>query len=196
MTPIDYKKIADSIKKYKILGYEYIEVPWIVKKENIVATLPKTSKAHEVLMSNIQDKSQTELGFLVGSGEQSFIEIKYQLKPSHKYQTATPCFRDENPDELHLNQFFKLELIYVLNKTEDAEEQLHCMIYDAVRIMNAYSITKILKTKDGFDIMINDIEVGSYGIREYKDFRWVYGTGLAEPRISQAISKSNISKTE
>lgn len=31
-----------------------------------------------------------------------------------------------------------------------------------------------------------NLELGSYGIGSYKDYKWVYGTGLAEPRLSQA----------
>jgi hypothetical protein len=32
----------------------------------------------------------------------------------------------------------------------------------------------------------NDIEIGSYGMREYENFKWIYGTGMAEPRFSKA----------
>jgi len=32
----------------------------------------------------------------------------------------------------------------------------------------------------------SNIELGSYGIGSYENYKWVYGTGLAEPRLSQA----------
>ncbi len=38
------------------------------------------------------------------------------------------------------------------------------------------------------DIMIKGIEVGSYGYRYIDDFAWVYGTGCAEPRLSQVLA--------
>jgi len=33
----------------------------------------------------------------------------------------------------------------------------------------------------------NGVELGSYGIRECKFLKWIYGTGCAEPRLSQVI---------
>ena len=35
------------------------------------------------------------------------------------------------------------------------------------------------------DILINGIEYGSYGIRTFKDFYYIYGTGVALPRFSK-----------
>lgn len=49
-------------------------------------------------------------------------------------------------------------------------------------------ITKVEIDEFSYDLEINNIEVGSYGIRQYKNLFWVYGTGLAEPRFSQAIN--------
>lgn len=37
------------------------------------------------------------------------------------------------------------------------------------------------------DIVFRGIELGSYGIREHKYLKWVYGTGLAEPRFSNVL---------
>ena len=45
---------------------------------------------------------------------------------------------------------------------------------------------EIVKTEEGLDIELNGIEIGSYGYRSYKDFHWIYGTALAEPRFSLA----------
>ena len=33
----------------------------------------------------------------------------------------------------------------------------------------------------------NKIELGSYGTRKYKNIEWVFGTGLAEPRLSRVL---------
>jgi hypothetical protein len=56
------------------------------------------------------------------------------------------------------------------------------------RLHNNSSVD-IVATDEGYDININGIEVGSYGFREIGDFMWVYGTGLAEPRFSQAVGR-------
>ena len=44
--------------------------------------------------------------------------------------------------------------------------------------------------KEMYDIeSCNGIELGSYGIREFAGFRWIYGTGVAEPRLSLCIAR-------
>jgi len=35
----------------------------------------------------------------------------------------------------------------------------------------------------------NEIELDSYGIRHYREFGWIYGTGVALPRLQQVIEK-------
>jgi hypothetical protein len=48
--------------------------------------------------------------------------------------------------------------------------------------MSGYHKRSITKGKYG---EIKGYELGSYGIRKYKNlFQWVYGTGCAEPRLS------------
>jgi hypothetical protein len=53
--------------------------------------------------------------------------------------------------------------------------------------------------KDSFDILCNlgkettQVELGSYGYRKYFGLRWIYGTGLAEPRTTLCITKSGMS---
>lgn len=42
----------------------------------------------------------------------------------------------------------------------------------------------IIKTDDGFDINYKKYELGSYGIRSCEYLSWIYGTGLAEPRMT------------
>jgi hypothetical protein len=36
--------------------------------------------------------------------------------------------------------------------------------------------------------MYNGFELGSYGVRQYHDITWIYGTGIAEPRFSKINS--------
>ena len=182
MKAINYARIASAIENYKMMGYEYIETPWLVKESTVRITLTVEARAHK---TNIDYKC------LVGSGEQSFLEIKNQLCPSKKYQTVTPCFRDEKYDELHLPWFIKLELIYVLWKDENANAILNQVTNDAQKVLRTMSgVNTLVKTEDGFDINVAGIEVGSYGIRSHHEFKWVYGTGIAEPRMSQAIARS------
>lgn len=186
---IDYTKIGHAVKHYTKLGYEYIDAPWLVSLDSIIVTRPQGARVFS-----------TFAGELVASGEQSFLEIRDQLKPG-RYQCVTPCFRDEKVhDELHLQYFMKNELIWVpdLNKLDFAEDFLVAnvirdeMIEDAKSFFDLYAPSQIvnapvLNAFGNKDIQINGIEVGSYGHRLHAGFIWIYGTGCAEPRLTQAI---------
>ena len=181
---INYGLIATAISNYKNLcKYQEISVPWLVCKKTIDITRPSHARPFE-----------TFAGQLVASGEQSLLEIRSALNRNQKYLCATPCFRDEAQlDNWHLQYFFKVELMHVQPDNEQAA--LSQMISDAYNFFNRQLLTSSIMTKidrittaEGVDITINGVEVGSYGIREHEGFKWVYGTGLAEPRFSQAVS--------
>lgn len=164
---------------YQMSGYKPIEAPWIVGQEAYDATKP----------SDVRDFA-TIGGNLVASGEQSFLQLMLDGVMPGKAQCITPCFRDEAYDEIHLPYFLKLELIDTINVTEAS---LKIVIEDALGFFRAYLSVELVDMGDGsFDIVAskNGIELGSYGIRHYKHFSWVYGTGLAEPRLSQAMEVS------
>ena len=171
---IDYSKIARAVEFYRDRGFQYVEVPWVVHKEIIDITKPTDAKYFN-----------TFIGSLVGSGEQSFLSMRKKL--SGKYVCVTPCFRDEKSvDELHRNYFMKVELIDT--DPDDLDKAYWDMINISKEFFELYDFVDIINTEEGKDIYINGLEVGSYGIRSYKDFYWVYGTGCAEPRLSQALS--------
>jgi hypothetical protein len=175
---INYNLISKAIKKYKELGYKHIEVPWSVSKEIIDITLPPGLIAFPAEDQN----------FFVGSAEQSFLHliINENLKCG-KYVAASPCFRDDKVDKYHKKYFFKVELIHYTNKRSLDKQDLNDVIVDAYSVFKSMTKKKILfhKMKDMVDLEIDGIEIGSYGIRAFKDFNWVYGTGIAEPRFSQ-----------
>lgn len=173
---INYEFIASAVNYYSRLGYEYIEVPWLVSWDAINITRPPHAQPY-----------QTFSGNLVASGEQSFLEIRNKLEVGKRYQCVTPCFRDENYDDLHKEWFIKNELIWVVN--HDLPEYFMMCLEDAKSFFSSYGKVEIVDTDIGKDLFINGIEVGSYGYRGYEKFRWVYGTGVAEPRLSQALNR-------
>ena len=65
------------------------------------------------------------------------------------------------------------------------------MISDAFltlsRFLGIDDVLGTISTDEGYDIVLNGIEVGSYGIRQHENLRWIYGTGIAEPRFSTAL---------
>ena len=184
---IDYEKIAAATHYYETKGYKEIEVPWIISLDSMLITRPKGARLFS-----------TFAGELVASGEQSFLEIRDQLKPG-KYQCVTPCFRDEQiHDGLHHQYFIKNELIWVLEPWKPGHtvynDILDMIIKDARDFFNAYGNTVVIDSplnnaEGNQDIEINGIEVGSYGYRSYEDFHWIYGTGCAEPRLTMSLSQ-------
>jgi hypothetical protein len=97
-------------------------------------------------------------------------------------------------DEIHHLYFVKLELI----ETDPSEEKLQNMIEVAQKFYDnelpAGLNTKVIQTDESeqaFDIVdpVFGIELGSYGIRSYRELSWVYGTGVALPRLNTVINK-------
>lgn len=198
---IDYHKIATAVRHYGEAGFKYIEVPWIISKESMMITAPPGVRLFS-----------TFAGELVASGEQSFLEIRKELLKADGfpalYQCVTPCFRDEaNPDDLHLQYFMKNELIGINWHTFENKEKvpwalLNFVIRKALDYFRiyAYEDRDELKIIDApmpnsvvnHDITIRGVEVGSYGYRYTDDFAWVYGTGVAEPRLTQVLQTRSL----
>jgi hypothetical protein len=173
---IDYRKLAAGLDHYESLGYQYQEVPWVVSDEAMAVTLPPDAPATAV-----------QYGKLVGSAEQSFIELMLRGRSILKACAITPCFRIENTyDDLHHAYFMKLELI----NTEVTQENLHTMIADAQGFFQRYLNTEVEQTGlNAYDIVDKRrrIELGSYGIRSFNGHSFIYGTGVALPRLDTAI---------
>lgn len=180
---INYGYIAKAQHFYGKRGYELIDVPWIVPK--LIANITKPDNDCRLF--------ETFAGCLVASGEQSFLFIRERLEPGKQYQCITPCFRDEPVhDDIHLQHFMKLELIRVTSPDRSTTD-LAMILADARQFFEQLSDLYLRKTAEGFDLYIGDYEIGSYGIRQFEGFWWVYGTGLAEPRFSFALSKQRAS---
>jgi hypothetical protein len=173
---IDYRKLSAGLDYYESLGYPYIEVPWVVSREAVAVTLPENAKATSV-----------QYGDLVGSGEQSFIELMLRGQAILKACCITPCFRiEDNYDNLHHPYFMKLELI----NSDATWENLEQMIADASGFFQKYIEVEVIQTEsDTYDIIDTQrkIELGSYGFRTVNNDRFIYGTGLALPRLDTVI---------
>lgn len=174
---IDYDKIATAVTFYSKLGYSYIPVPWVVQRKPYQATAPESAWPFFTLG-----------GFLPASGEQSFLQLMLEGElATGRFCCATPCYRDEEYDDLHLPYFFKVELIDVGSHDYRPLKQHardffshYCEVRDEVI---SPTQTDLVEAETG-------IELGSYGWRQYQGSTWSYGTGLAEPRLSQVLQHS------
>lgn len=182
MTDINWAWVGKAVQHYIGNGFSYLEAPWVVSQDALQVTLPSDRFGFRLNHPNL------DLGYLVGSAEQSFIQMMMSgLLDKGKYCAAGPCFRDETiVDNWHQYYFFKIELIEVSPESSNLFEMLHCA-RDFMEKLGAIDLD-IAKTEEGFDLYCNDIEVGSYGYREYKGMKWIYGTGLALPRFTNAIT--------
>jgi aspartyl/asparaginyl-tRNA synthetase len=176
---IDYKILSNGVEYYKELGYKEVEVPWIVDFKSYDATDPRLFRQYFTLD-----------GYLVASGEQGFINLMEDENFKGKAFCVTPCFRDEDVlDETHQKYFMKLELI----DTNVSLENLNTMKSDALNFFKKFTEAQVVKTEDRgehtFDIIDKrtGIELGSYGIRKIRNISWIYGTGVALPRLQTVI---------
>jgi hypothetical protein len=178
---IDYQKIADAVIFYRSLGYNMVDAPWFVSRQALEVTAPPNKRY-----------CSSFLGDMVASGEQSFIQLWMDdVLKDGLHVCVTPCFRDEEVvDKLHLNRFLKVELIEINPSVPLAS--IEQMILDAADFFSYYVGMKnieVINTDIGKDIVCKGIELGSYGYREQlidgKMMKWAYGTGCAEPRLSQ-----------
>ena len=65
------------------------------------------------------------------------------------------------------------------------------LLQHALMVMQSFGTPlSVVATEEGHDLMLNGIEVGSYGHRSIPGIEtWAYGTGLALPRFSVASAK-------
>lgn len=175
---INWKRLYEAIDFYDKNGYKYVDLDWCVSEEASNITKPLGKRAFF-----IDDKE------LVASGEQSFLDMILCDELSYgKYCGITPCFRDEEVlDNIHQKYFMKVELIDTENCNRNG---LDNMMNIAMDFYKKHLNVELLKLEDlMYDIIDskNKIELGSYGFRTYKDIKWIYGTGLAEPRLSKVL---------
>lgn len=178
MAVVDWQLLSRALTYYMGNGFQYIEVPWIVPPAIHAITCPDQSRIMMV----------AKHGGLVGSAEQSFIALDSAgVLGKGRFVALTPCFRDEfEVDELHQRHFMKVELYRNDDTSNSALEEMIAVAELFFYLDAAGGTVERVQTEEGFDLMLNGIEVGSYGIREANGLKWVYGTGLAEPRFSTA----------
>lgn len=178
--PIDYSKIAAAINFYKQKGFEYIEVPWDTPR-----------KYREITFSGVDFDPIGDDRYLVGSAEQSFIYLFDQNKLKRgSYVTCTPCHRGDVVDATHQQYFLKVELF---DSNDTSGRRLNHIINLADEFFSRYISTNIIQTDNlVYDIeTVTGIELGSYGIRKWRDKNWIFATGLAEPRLSKSMLHFN-----
>jgi len=178
---IDWSKIFNAYRYYEYCGFKNLNVDWTVPSEYVDVT--KDSSIKGFFVDGLE---------LIGSAEQAFIKMidNQELEGDTRYMALSPCFRDEQIlDKLHRQYFMKLELI-VLFESHFSQLALHDIIDICVKFFKQYLHVDVIQTGEfQYDIveLKTGIELGSYGIRKWKNHTWIYATGIAEPRLSSVI---------
>jgi len=168
-------------------NFQYMDVPWVVRRDTALETMPEN--ASTTLWTCIP-------GVLVGSGEQGFLE---KLPLDGRFYTITPCFRDEAViDRYHQHYFMKLELF----SSNTDQEEFDWMVFEAAQFMTTLVesvgskpvLHKRCTGPETCDLEIGGVEVGSYGIRQTSHQNYLYGTGLALPRFTEAVKDAEVKR--
>jgi aspartyl/asparaginyl-tRNA synthetase len=181
---INWRNLSDAISYFVDHGFSYIEAPWVVPDEIIMATCPQN-----------RFMVRSDIGNLVGSAEQSFIHLDNQnLLETGRFVACTPCFRNEDEiDEFHQKSFMKVELYVNENPSQEVFDIfLEDMVnfYGTLLNDDEKNDLKIHSVDDSsVDIELYGVEIGSYGFRTFKNKSWIYGTALAVPRFSTALKR-------
>lgn len=190
---INYSLLSRAIECYSDMGYEQIEVDWMVPEHICVAT-----NAHPSGMFSTVDRNGSGC-VLVGSAEQGFLKaiIDDRIEVDRKYMSVSPCFRRGDIGPINQEWFVKLELGAVSYSDRDLFKLMASEAMDVFSELGA-TVTRLDVSFDGGDSDPLDIvyyqnnaapmELGSYGYREITDltpynFLLHYGTGLALPRF-------------
>jgi len=179
-----WKRLAIAQKHYEKFGFKYFDVPWTVNPNISNITKPSWVKDYY-----IEDK------VLVGSAEQGFLAKWNVLDSKELYYSITPCFRyEDEQDILHKFYFMKLELFskditklpYIIRC---AELFFRSQISWGKRKYLTRKLTDVDSNNNAsYDLNYKVIELGSYIYRNSHNKEWVCGTGLAEPRFTQAYT--------
>ena len=172
-------ELAVAQEFYAENGFLDTQTPWLVGEQAYMSTCPTGAPLW-----------RSPLGlFHVASAEQGFIEmmIAGELIPS-RAQSTSPCFRAEPKfDATHKPYFYKLELYSADASKEEALRLLGCA-KKLFAELGAETVT-IQTSETSWDLNHKQtgIELGSYGYRTFKNHKWTYGTGLAQPRLSYVL---------
>ncbi len=196
---INYGLIDLASHHYESHGFKRIESPWLVTPE-----ISDITKAPGLSSYIVRKDNEIKEKVFVASGEQSFLYLvnKGFLPESGRFHTITPCMRNDAFDATHTKYFVKLELIDFDSRNEiDAVTEINLMIQTALGFFKKHAdssklaVEKTTNTEfPSWDILLDGIEIGSYGYRECLFCNWIYGTGIAEPRFSRLVQSNRKGK--
>jgi hypothetical protein len=186
------KLLHTALQWWQTYGFAYTDLPWMVPKQYTDAFRPSYCRDVPTLH-----------GYFVGSGEQSFLMLRDENRlpgPAPGYIGWTPCLRDERLDHTHQHGFMKAEWYVPLGEVAGWQVKLSGLLshqsrlfYElATQVHGAPHVAVVHEqvNPEQVDLVINGLEVGSYGLRVFHDKPYLFGTGLALPRFHKALAST------
>lgn len=216
---INYGIIADSIKFYETKGFRRIESPWTVSSPISNITKPEGAKDFSIAEKNkvlVASGEQSFLylynkGFLPYGAFQTVTpcfrdEIFTPLNT--KYFIKNELIITDEEDEITLDRLAALVTCardffrkYIVRPKKfppvfAAEGPDDVVIMETTngrnKIIDKIDVNDTSYMRPCYDLVYRGIELGSYGIRECEFLTWIYGTGVAEPRLTRVMQKYGI----
>lgn len=190
-TPDALARLTRCLDFWQRRGFAAVSLPWIAESRYTEATRPAGGTPQPALGP----------GRLVASGEQSFLQLadRGQLPAAKGYVGWSPCVRQEPVfDQTHHLYFMKVELFVPVDEHDSlsaVEELLAGSLQWNAQELAAHGLSSARCSvqdiaPNQWDIELAGLELGSYGVRQHFGITYVYGTGCAEPRFSQALARA------
>lgn len=216
MDTINYHILDDSLYYYQSQGFKYIEVPWMVDDKISDITKPEDRENFYVGEKKVLVASG-EQSFLQMIHDQKLEYGKYvALTPCFRDETVDDTHKQyfmktelivydniENLMKIFITtlyqciQFFKtytdVKILHIPTNKESEDIEIDQIRDFVQRLRHNVHSPVIIEEFYTFDILdkFSSRELGSYGIRTTIingiKTSWFYGTGCAEPRLSQTI---------
>lgn len=212
---IDYGRIQRALDFWQRRGYVRIETPWTVTRKIADLTKPKEVTREQFDLKHEDGKTLVasgEQGFLYQYSKGylppgRFVTVTPCFRPEPHDATHQKTFMKvelicTEPMALEKTMFRMLAEKRALVKIESQSGRISIEDLDH-RYRDLHDLHDRLDRGDIFndvvdvttrptgvmswDIELNGIEIGSYGVRTCPFLQWSYGTGLAEPRFGRAL---------
>lgn len=213
---INYGIINDSIDFYSEYDFARVESPWTISSAISDITKPKGCGEFTIQEKNKVLVASGEQSFLALYNKGFLPKGQFQtVTPCFRDEAFTPLSTKYFiKNELIVTDDISLKrLAFVVNCARDffrkyclrprlrdgylcnPDEPNDVLIMDTVNGRN--KIVTHVDTDDSYmypnyDLVYRGIELGSYGIRQCGFLTWIYGTGVAEPRLSRTMEMYGI----
>lgn len=180
---IDYVNLSEAIEYYQGRSYIPVDIAWTADAEFI----------NSVIRPDTYATYTPQLGLFLTDPVQGFLQWARETGKRGKFQATVPCFRAGEVDRTHRPYFMVNELFINEDKCVTSNTLLTTIISDAMTLLAEYTPVRLDQTGEHAYSIVDDcydIKLGAYGMVSDSPYgRYLYGTGMAEPRLSYVVRR-------